>query len=216
MESDRQQSLFDLLGNDRRKDTAPADPVAQLEKYRQSCQACNSCALRRSCNRVVFGEGNPRTRLMLVGEGPGADEDRIGRPFVGAAGQLLDRILAAVGLKREEVYIANVVKCRPPMNRLPQAAEVEQCLPHLRKQIELIHPAIIVCLGSLATRTLIDPGASITRLRGRWHEKEGRRYLPTFHPAALLRDPGKKRPVWEDFKEVAAYYRRIKDGGDDS
>ncbi|MDW7740484.1 MAG: uracil-DNA glycosylase [Bacillota bacterium] len=164
--------------------------------------------LRSTCTQVVFGDGNPQTKLMLIGEGPGADEDRIGIPFVGRAGQLLDRILAAADIKREEVYIANIVKCRPPSNRLPLQSEVEACLPYLKEQIELINPEIIVCLGALATKTLIGQNLSITRCRGTWHEWDSRRIIATFHPAALLRDPGKKKYVWEDIKEVIKYYKK--------
>ena len=216
MDGGGQQSLFDLIRGEKSDHPVQADPVAQLEELKNSCLACNRCALRSSCGQVVFGDGNPRARLMLVGEGPGAEEDRLGIPFVGTAGRLLERILEAVNLKRDELYIANVVKCRPPANRLPTAPEVEKCLPHLSRQIELINPAVIVCLGALATRMLIGSGASITQLRGRWHQIAGRRYMPTFHPAALLRDNSKKRPVWEDFKEVDRYYRQITDGGSGS
>lgn len=157
---------------------------------------------------MVFGEGDFSTRLLLVGEGPGADEDRIGRPFVGRAGQLLDRILEAADIRREDVYITNVVKCRPPSNRLPFQPEVDACLPYLQAQIELINPEMILCLGALATRTLIDKKAAITKVRGQWREKDGRRIIATFHPAALLRDPAKKKPAWEDIKEVMAIYHK--------
>lgn len=157
---------------------------------------------------MVFGEGNPRAELMLVGEGPGQQEDEQGRPFVGPAGQLLNRILAAVGISREEVYIANVVKCRPPGNRLPTPQEVEACRPYLWEQIRIIRPRIIVCLGALAGQTLISPKLRITRERGKWVERQGIMIMPTFHPAALLRDPRKKRPAWEDFKAVQSLYRR--------
>lgn len=211
-----QQSLFDLLqGTATANETIriKQDPLKQLERLRERCLICTQCVLREGCQQVVFGEGNLQTRLLLVGEGPGADEDRLGRPFVGTAGRLLDRILEAVELKRDELYITNVVKCRPPGNRLPLQTEVEACLPYLQHQIRLIDPAIIICLGSLAARTLFDRNQSITRLRGRWHSLDGRRYMPTFHPAALLRDSSKKRPVWEDFKQVAAYYRQIMNGG---
>jgi len=183
--------------------------LERLKELEKTSLACALCSLRSGCRQVVFGTGNPRARLMLVGEGPGADEDRLGIPFVGRAGNLLDRILEAAGIKREEVYITNVVKCRPPANRLPFQPEVDSCLPHLKKQIELINPKLIVCLGALATRTLIDKNASITRSRGQWYEKDGRRMIATFHPAALLRDPGKKKYVWEDFKEIIKYYKSI-------
>ncbi|HBT48028.1 MAG TPA: uracil-DNA glycosylase [Peptococcaceae bacterium] len=179
------------------------------ERLRRRVNSCRACGLRRTAKNVVLGEGNLRATLMLVGEGPGAREDQLGRPFVGAAGELLDRILRAAGFCREEVYITNVVKCRPPGNRLPTRAEVEACRGYLEEQIRLVRPKIIVCLGALATQTLIAPGAGITRLRGQWIQKDGICYMPTFHPAALLRDEGKKRPVWEDFKKVRDLYRKL-------
>ncbi|MDN5344782.1 MAG: uracil-DNA glycosylase [Clostridia bacterium] len=178
-----------------------------LETLREKALSCQGCPLRRHARQVVFGEGNPRADLMLVGEGPGAQEDEAGRPFVGPAGQLLDRILAAAGLQRAELYITNIVKCRPPGNRQPLPAEVQACRPILEAQIKLIQPRIIVCLGAVAMRALIAPGASITRLRGQWITRDGIRYLLTFHPAALLRDASKKRPVWEDFKSLRQVYR---------
>jgi len=173
-----------------------------LDGLRATCLVCDKCDLQASCTNVVFGEGNPKAKIMFVGEGPGRDEDRQGRPFVGAAGQLLDKILVSVGLSRDEVYITNVVKCRPPKNRMPNPDEILACSPYLYAQIKKISPAIIVCLGALATKTLIDKNARITKMRGEWHEKDGILYMPTFHPAALLRDPSKKRPVWEDMKKV--------------
>ena len=183
------------------------DPVEELNQLRTLCLDCSLCPLRSGCSQVVFGEGNPNAKLMFVGEGPGADEDRLGRPFVGKAGQLLDRILDAAQIARADVYIANVVKCRPPSNRLPLQSEVDACLPYLKRQIELINPTHIICLGALAMRTLIDNKSSITRSRGQWKEIDDRQYMPTFHPAALLRDPSKKKYVWEDFKEIAKQYQ---------
>ncbi len=183
--------------------------VHSLDQWREICLACTRCGLRAGANGVVFGEGDPRARIMFIGEGPGAEEDRQGRPFVGAAGRLLDRIIDSAGLSREGVYIANIVKCRPPKNRTPQKEEMETCLPLLEKQIELIDPPILVLLGSVAAKTLIDPGLTITRARGRWHSWGERQVMPTFHPAALLRDPGKKRPVWEDIKKVMARYEEL-------
>jgi uracil-DNA glycosylase family 4 len=173
-----------------------------LEALKEACLVCDKCGLKATCTHVVFGEGNLKAKIMFVGEGPGRDEDKQGRPFVGAAGQLLDKILASVGLPRDEVYITNVVKCRPPSNRMPNPDEILACSPYLDTQIKRINPSIIVCLGALATRTLIDMNAKITRIRGQWHEKDGILYMPTFHPAALLRDPSKKRAVWEDMKKV--------------
>jgi uracil-DNA glycosylase family 4 len=175
--------------------------LAELGDICAGCRKCGLCEHRRT---VVFGEGNPQARLMLVGEGPGQVEDETGRPFVGPAGQLLDRILAAAGFARDEVYITNVVKCRPPGNRLPLPQEASACLPYLWRQIELIDPPILVCLGALAAQSLIDREARITRIRGQWVERGKRRIMPTFHPAALLRDETKKRPVWEDFKAIRA------------
>jgi uracil-DNA glycosylase family 4 len=212
LENKIQQTLFDFLEKSKSPD-GNRDTDLQLAELEKKCRSCSLCALRPGCRQVVFGDGNPRARLMLVGEGPGAEEDRLGKPFVGTAGKLLDRILEAADLKRDELYIANVVKCRPPGNRLPCAEEVAQCLIHLKEQIRLIGPPLIVCLGALATRTMIGRNEALTRLRGRWYEIEGRLYMPTFHPAALLRDSSKKRPVWEDFKEIAHCYQQIISGG---
>jgi len=183
--------------------------LKELQTLKEKTLKCRQCGLRRQAKQVVFDDGNPGYGLMFVGEGPGAHEDEMGIPFVGAAGQLLNRILEAAGFKRENVYITNVVKCRPPGNRLPTAEEVKACRPILEAQIDIIRPQIIVCLGALATRTLIAAEARITRIRGQWIEKGGIRYLPTYHPAALLRDPSKKRPVWEDFKKLRDYYQEI-------
>lgn len=151
---------------------------------------------------MVPGEGDPHARLMLVGEGPGQREDATGRPFVGAAGQLLERMLGAIGLRREQVFIANVVKCRPPGNRVPAEEEAMACLPFLLAQIELVDPEVVLLLGATATRALAGRRLAITQVRGRWFERDGRLYLPTYHPAALLRDPSKKREAWEDLKMV--------------
>lgn len=183
--------------------------ISSLEQWRDFCLQCRRCHLRREAGSVVFGEGNPRAEIMFIGEGPGAEEDRQGRPFVGTAGQLLDRILAAAGWSRGEVYIANIVKCRPPGNRQPQRDEIEACFPLLQKQVELIDPLIIVCLGAVASKTLIKPDFFITRERGSWHKIGNRMVMPTFHPAALLRDPRKKRPVWEDIKQVMAAHKKM-------
>ena len=183
-----------------REDPFPA--VSTLPELEQAMAGCKRCVLHEHRTTIVFGEGDPKARLMLVGEGPGANEDTTGRPFVGVAGQLLDRILWAAGFAREEVYIANVVKCRPPGNRLPEPSEVAACFPCLLTQIRLIKPSLIVCLGALATQSLVDSRAKITKVRGEWYEKAGMKVMPTFHPAALLRDPSKKKPVWDDFKKV--------------
>lgn len=170
---------------------------------------CRACGLRQGCRQVVISRGNPAGRVMLVGEGPGGQEDALGQPFVGPAGQLLDKILAAAELPMEDVYITNVVKCRPPGNRLPKADETKCCLPWLERQIELVSPKLIICLGALAGQTLISPDLRITRDRGRWSKYRGIDITATFHPAALLRDPKLKRPVWEDFKVIRDYYKRL-------
>ncbi|MDD2421991.1 MAG: uracil-DNA glycosylase [Heliobacteriaceae bacterium] len=180
---------------------------SELAAYEQAVKECVLCGLRNGCRQVVFGEGDPASGIMFVGEGPGAQEDRLGRPFVGAAGQLLDRILAAAHLPRLQVYITNIVKCRPPGNRLPLPLEVKACRCHLDRQLQIINPQIIVCLGALATKSLVDAEAQISRVRGIWFQRDGRLIMPTYHPAALLRDPAKKRPVWEDIQRVMVVYR---------
>lgn len=192
-----------------------SEPLHQAESLQQLAETalcCRRCSLRDGCSQVVFGEGVATAKLLCIGEGPGADEDRLGRPFVGKAGQLLDRILEVSGFDRKRnCYIANVVKCRPPGNRAPTPEERAACLPYLWAQIRLIQPRIVVLLGSTALQAVIDPQARITRVRGQWVEREGLLFMPTYHPAALLRDPSKKRAVWEDFQEVAEAYRALVD-----
>lgn len=205
--SGKQRSIIEFMGSSAPQPQPQDRFTGKLEELKKTCLGCNLCHLRGGCARVVFGDGNSRARLMLIGEAPGADEDRAGIPFVGRAGQLLDRILTAAEIDREKIFITNVVKCRPPGNRLPLQPEVETCLPYLKKQIELINPHIIVCLGALATKTLINKSAAITRDRGKWHNIDGRRVIATFHPAALLRDPSRKKDVWEDFKQVMQHYK---------
>lgn len=180
------------------------DDLADLKAVARAAHDCHLCKLGGMRKNAVPGEGNPDAQIVWIGEGPGADEDEQGRPFVGAAGQLLDRLIAAMGLHREEVFIGNVVKCRPPHNRAPEPDEVHACLPYLARQIELIRPEVIVILGATALRALIDPGAYITRMRGTWIERGGIMIMPTFHPAALLRDPAKKHDVWADMQQVLA------------
>lgn len=165
-------------------------------------EACQRCGLSGTRHHVVPGEGDPKSPLLLIGEGPGAEEDRLGRPFVGAAGILLTKMLAAIDLSRDQVYIANVIKCRPPGNRTPSAEEAAACLPFLRAQTALIRPRVIVLLGATALRHVLGEAYRITRDRGRFVERRGVYFMPTFHPAALLRDASKKRPAWEDFKAV--------------
>lgn len=181
-----------------------------MSELARAARECHRCPLRAGCSQVVFGEGPPDARLMLIGEGPGQDEDIQGRPFVGKAGKLLDKILEAAEIKRSEVYIGNVVKCRPPGNRLPNPEEVGECQKYLERQIKLIKPSIIVCLGSMASQTVIDPKAKIGQIRGRWLIRQGIKIMPTYHPAALLRNSGYKRPVWEDFKQIRDEYQNCR------
>lgn len=176
-----------------------------LDDIREDLGDCTRCRLHEHRRTIVFGEGNPQASLAFVGEGPGAEEDATGRPFVGRAGQLLDKIIAAIGLNREDVYIANIVKCRPPLNRTPERDEIETCEPFLFRQLMLIRPRVIVALGSPAFQTLLRTRESITRARGEWREWNGIKVMPTFHPAFLLRSPDKKREVWEDMKKVRDY-----------
>jgi len=183
-----------------------------LEDLQEKVQSCSNCTLRSGCQQVVFGEGNPGARIMLIGEGPGQEEDKQGRPFVGRAGQLLDKMLEASGFERfTHTYIANIVKCRPPQNRAPLPNERAACLPYLYQQIELIDPLIIILLGATALQGLIDPAAKITKLRGEWISWQGRWVMPIYHPAALLRNPHLKKPTWEDLKKVISKYRELVD-----
>jgi DNA polymerase len=165
-------------------------------------RGCTRCALAGGRKQVVFGSGNADADLMFIGEGPGAEEDRQGLPFVGPAGELLTKIVAAIGLGREDVYIANVVKCRPPGNRDPAPAEVAACRGFLERQIDLVRPKVIVCLGRVAAQTLLAAPVPLSRLRGRWHTVRGVPTRVTFHPAALLRNASWKRPTWEDMQVV--------------
>jgi len=173
-----------------------------LADIRADLGDCTRCGLSASRKHIVFGEGAENARLVFVGEGPGFDEDRCGRPFVGAAGQLLTRIIAAMQLTREAVYICNVVKCHPPGNRDPEPEEIRHCLPFLKRQLAVIQPRAICALGRVAAQTLLDTQAPISRLRGRFHDFMGIPVMPTFHPAYLLRNPEKKREVWEDVQQI--------------
>jgi DNA polymerase len=188
---------------------APSVVAGSLEELRAAIGDCRRCKLCSGRTNLVFGVGNSRAKLMFVGEGPGRDEDLQGEPFVGRAGQLLtDIITKGIGLKREDVYIANVVKCRPPNNRDPEPDEVAACEPFLKKQIDLIGPEIIVALGRFAVQTLLQSKMPITKLRGNWHSYHGIKLMPTFHPAYLLRNPADKKLVWEDIKKVISEMRR--------
>ncbi len=184
----------------------------ELEKLKAEALQCQLCELRSGCSQVVFGEGSPEAGIMLIGEGPGREEDKIGKPFVGRAGQLLDKILEACGFERSKhVYIANIVKCRPPQNRVPAPLERAACKPYLLKQIEIIEPRIIILLGATALQGFLDPQAKISQMRGQWQTWQNIQVMPTYHPAALLRNPGLKRPTWEDFKKVVSKYRELVD-----
>ena len=177
--------------------------------------ACENCELCRRIHHKVPGQGDAHARLMLIGEGPGAEEDLQGLAFVGAAGQLLTRMLAAIRLNREEVYICNVVKCRPPMNRTPLPEEAEKCLPFLRRQFSLVRPRVIVLLGATAIKAVLGPQMRVTRDRGQWVERKGVYFMPTYHPAALLRDESKKRDAWHDFQAVEQKLRELSGEGTD-
>lgn len=199
------------------------DQASLLDKLLEEIGDCTRCRLCEGRTHLVFGVGNPQTKLMFVGEAPGRDEDRQGEPFVGRAGQLLNKIIEAMKLKREDVYIANVVKCRPPENRNPAPDEIETCEPFLLRQIELIQPKVIVCLGTFATQTLLATEERISSLRSRFHPwpsaslkarfetaiAEGSiQLMPTFHPAFLLRNPNMKRAVWEDMQQVMTHLQK--------
>lgn len=177
--------------------------VTSLRALRAEVHDCTRCKLHQGRQTTVFGEGSPTARVMFIGEAPGAREDQTGRPFVGPAGQLLDRILAgAMGLQRPEVFIANVNKCRPPGNRAPEPDEVSACLPYLKRQVELVQPEVLVCLGRTAAQNLLGSTESTTRMRQKQHEYCGIPVIVTWHPAYLLREPSRKRETWEDIKKV--------------
>ena len=182
-----------------------ADNILSLEEIRAEMGDCRRCKLYGGRKNLVFGDGPADARLMFVGEAPGADEDRQGVPFVGASGQLLNKMLRNLGLRREEVYIANIIKCRPPGNRDPEADEVTACLPFLEKQIQAIRPRVIVILGRPAAHALLRTKEPITRLRGNWQRYHDIRVMPTFHPSYLLRAPQERRKTWDDMQQVMGY-----------
>ncbi|GAB6100703.1 uracil-DNA glycosylase [Halanaerocella petrolearia] len=196
------QSQLELFNNrlDRR--------LNNLDEVRKVALKCHRCGLREDCTQVVFGSGNLKADLMFIGEGPGKNEDQQGIPFVGNAGQLLNKILKAAEIDREEVYISNIIKCRPPRNRKPTIKEMQSCLWILAQEIKFVNPKIIIPLGSTALRGLLDSNGRITRQRGVWVEREGKYFLPTFHPAALLHDERKKKPVWNDFLKIKKTYNK--------
>lgn len=176
-----------------------------------SCNNCKKCRLWEMRNNVVIGKGNKTSDIMFIGEGPGQQEDLQGIPFVGAAGQLLDKILKSVDINKDDVYITNIVKCRPPGNRDPHDDEQDACINYLRYQLKLIQPKIIVCLGRIAAKRIIKPDFKITSEHGIWTERKGYWITSTFHPSALLRDEAKKRTTWEDFKIIKARYDMLKE-----
>jgi|SRR5437764_2309843 len=185
-------------------------PGETFEDIRADIGECVRCPLHQGRTKIVHTEGDPKARLLFVGEAPGADEDATGRPFVGRAGQLLNKIIEAIGLKREDVLIGNVNRCRPPGNRTPTTEEARTCKPFLLREINIARPDVIVVLGNTAMKNLLDTKEGITRLRGEFQDYKGIKVMPTFHPAYLLRDPSKKREVWDDMKKVRDYLNSTK------
>jgi uracil-DNA glycosylase family 4 len=196
------------------KSEEPRPPqILSLEEIQKELGDCKRCKLYRTRRTIVFGEGNEKATLMFIGEGPGYDEDVQGRPFVGRAGQLLTKIIQSINIQREEVYIANIIKCRPPQNRNPEPDEIQSCNPFLMKQIRAIQPKIICALGTFSAQTLLKTDAKISALRGKFYDFEGIKVIPTYHPAFLLRNPERKKEVWEDMKKIAEWLNnnRIKE-----
>lgn len=187
----------------------PWTELQALDELNGSICTCQKCPLGATRTKFVFGVGNPNADLVLVGEAPGADEDKQGEPFVGRAGQLLNKILEAINFKREEVFICNILKCRPPNNRDPLPEEVASCEPYLWKQLELIRPKLILCLGRIAAQVLLKTNDSLSSMRGKVHDYRGIRLMVTYHPAALLRNPNWKRPAWEDVQQVRKLYNEL-------
>ena len=185
-------------------DATPQKEMMTLEDVREDLGDCQRCGLASTRTRLVFGAGNPDADLVFVGEAPGSEEDRQGLPFVGRAGQLLTKIIESIDLSRDDVFICNVLKCRPPGNRNPEPDEVETCSPFLRQQLEVIRPKLVCCMGAFAAQTMLGMNVPISKLRGEFHDIDGIRYIATFHPAYLLRNPGKKREVWDDMKRIRA------------
>ncbi len=196
------ENVVDRQGKDRGQDLEISG-IKDLDQLKAFIGECVRCPLHKGRNHLVFGEGNPNARLVFVGEGPGREEDKIGRPFVGDAGKLLTRIIEnGMKLSRNDVYICNIVKCRPPRNRDPEKEEIEACLPFLKQQLAIIHPEVICILGRIAGQALLGKDFKIKRDRGKWYEYMGIPVMPTFHPAYILRNPDAKRPVWDDIKKI--------------
>jgi uracil-DNA glycosylase family 4 len=193
--------LFDVASP--KLEAGVTDPAKALRIVREDLGDCTRCRLHKQGRKqIVFGVGNPRAQLMFIGEAPGADEDQQGEPFVGRAGQLLNNMIKAMGLRREDVYIANIIKCRPPGNRTPERDECETCSPFLMRQIAVIKPAVIVALGAVAAKTLLAINAPMAELRGHWYDFRGTKLAVTYHPAFLLRDPRQKKEAWKDLQMV--------------
>jgi DNA polymerase len=207
----KEMGIGSLFASDMKAEEVLRLKTLTLEEVRKELGDCKRCKLHRTRRTIVFGEGNEKARLMFIGEGPGYDEDVQGRPFVGKAGQLLTKIIQSIHLQREEVYIANIIKCRPPQNRNPEPDEIESCYPFLVKQIQSIQPNAICALGTFAAQTILRTGAKITTLRGRVFDLEGIKVFPTYHPAYLLRNPEQKRDVWEDMKRVSEWIAKEDD-----
>jgi len=192
---EKESGVFDYLFSQRWKDKKPL-------LFKEEVEQCRKCQLSKTRNKVVFGDGNIHAKLMFVGEAPGYDEDRKGLPFVGEAGMLLTKIIEAMGLKRSDVYICNILRCRPPNNRNPLPEEISLCIGYLHKQIDQIRPQVICGLGKIASQTLLNTNTTITKLRGNWQEFRGIKFMPTYHPAYLLRNPKDKKLVWQDMKQI--------------
>ncbi|ACF12220.1 phage SPO1 DNA polymerase-related protein [Chlorobaculum parvum NCIB 8327] len=201
-----QESLFDPVPEQPKQQAVPALDLGSLGKV---VQECRKCRLAETRNSVVFGEGNPKARVFVIGEAPGADEDAQGRPFVGRSGQLLDKILLAIGFERSDVYIGNIIKCRPPQNRNPLGDEIECCKPWLMQQLEIIKPNIILLLGRVAANTILENTLSMSAMRGKLIRWNGFDCFVTYHPAALLRNPNWKRLCWEDVQLLRAHYDKV-------
>ncbi len=201
------ESDFDTHSEAKKIELGKSEKVEELKKLEEQVKKCAQCELCKNRTNVVFGVGNPDADLMFVGEAPGYYEDKQGEPFAGKAGQLLTKIIESIGMKRSDVYIANILKCRPPENRNPNANEIVLCSPHLIKQIEIIRPKIICALGTFAAQTLLDTKESIGKLRGKFFEYQSTKFLATYHPAYLLRNPDDKKKVWADIKKVRDYLK---------
>jgi len=208
MDLGEEEVFLDQPPMDEGADALMGDRLQTMESLRREAEGCRRCPLGGTRTNSVFGIGNPHAELMFIGEAPGREEDLKGEPFVGAAGQLLDRILKAMGLRRDEVYIANLLKCRPPGNRDPQHEEIEACWHFLERQVETVHPRVICTLGSYSASALLGIHAPLSRLRGRVHAFRGIDVVPTYHPAALLRNPAWKRPTWEDMQRILSLLER--------